>query len=150
MITDILNLHAEILRQRIVAQMAAHNKNASGKTAKGLQVVVTDTGFKLIDTKGNFHFVEYGSAPHKDKRVSHGFAEIIKQWIKTKGIHVRGNEDSVAYAIAAQLKLKGNKQYQSKKPAGIIQSALDKQYIDRLKADILQTITNHYSPTTTH
>jgi hypothetical protein len=143
MITDILNLHAEILRQRIVAQMAAHNKNASGKTAKGLQVVVTDTGFKLIDTKGNFHFVEYGSAPHKDKRVSHGFAEIIKQWIKAKGIPVKGNPDSVAYAIAAHLKRKGSKQHQSKKHAGIILSALDKEYMDRLVSSIAASIMNY-------
>jgi hypothetical protein len=142
MITDILNLHAEILRQRIVGQMAAHNKNASGKTAKGLQVIVTDSGFKLIDTTGNFHFVEHGSAPHKDKRVSHGFAEIIKQWIKTKGIPVKGNPDSVAYAIAAHLKRKGSKQHLSKKPAGIIQSALDKEYIDRLRNYIVASISD--------
>jgi hypothetical protein len=142
MITDILNLHAEILRQRIVAQMAAHNKNASNKTAHGLQVIITNTGFKLIDNTGNFHFVEYGSAPHANKRASSGFAEIIKQWMKTKGLPVKGNRDSVAYAIATQLKRKGSKQYQSKKPAGIIQSALDKEYIDRLLSDISKSISD--------
>jgi hypothetical protein len=141
MLTDLLNLHAEILRQRIVMQMAARGKNASVKTADGLQIIVTNTGFKLIDSTGNFHFVEHGSAPHKNKKVSHSFAEIIKQWIKTKGIPIRGNEKSVAYAIAMQLKRKGSRQYQSGKPTGIIKAALDKDYMDRLLNEISKQLT---------
>lgn len=143
MITNILHLQAEILRQRIVDAMAAHNKNASGKTAHGLQIIVTQTGFTLVDTTGNFSFIEYGTGPHKSKKTSTAFAEIIKQWIKAKGIQVKGNKDSVAYAIATQLKRNGSKQYQTKKPAGIIKAALDKQYVDRLKSDIVASIMNY-------
>jgi hypothetical protein len=143
MLTDLLNLHAEILRQRIVDEMAARGKNASVKTANGLQIIVTNTGFKLIDSTGIFHFVEHGSAPHKNKKASHSFAEIIKQWIKTKGIPIRGNENSVAYAIAMQLKRKGSRQYQSGKPAGIIKAALDRDYMNRLIVDLTKQLTTN-------
>jgi hypothetical protein len=102
---------------------------------------VANDGFKLIDTTGNFYYVEYGSAPHKNKKVSHSFAEIIKQWIKTKGIPIRGNENALAYAIAMQLKRKGSRQYQSGKPAGIIKAALDKDYMDRLLNEISKQLT---------
>ncbi len=141
MLTHLLNLHAEILRKRIVDEMTARGKNASGKTAAGLQIIVSDNGFKLIDNKGNLHYAEYGSAPHKDKRVSHGFAEIIKQWIKTKGLTVQGNENAVAFAIAMQLKRKGSRQYQSGIPAGIIQAAMNKDYTDRLINEISKQLT---------
>ncbi len=138
MLTDLLNLHAEILRKCIVDEMAARGKNASGKTAAGLQIVVADDGFKLIDTTGNFYYVEYGSAPHKNQqgRPSTTLATIIKKWIQAKGITVQGNENSVAYAIVTQLKRKGSRQYQSGKPAGIIKAAMNKDYTDRLIEDL--------------
>ena len=143
MLTDLLNLHAEILRKRIVEEMAARGKNASGKTAAGLQIIVAENGFKLIDTTGNFYFVEYGSAPHKNQqgKASTTLASIIKKWIQVKGIIVQGNENSVAYAIAMQLKRKGSKQYQSGKPAGIIKAAMSKDYTDRLINEISKQLT---------
>ncbi len=143
MLTDLLNLHAEILRKRIVEEMAARGKNASGKTAAGLQIIVADNGFKLIDTNGNFYFVEYGSAPHKNQQGGPGttLAAIIKKWIQAKGITVQGNENSVAYAIAMQLKRKGSKQYQNGKPAGIIKAAMNKDYTDRLINEISKKLT---------
>jgi hypothetical protein len=146
MLTDLLNLHAEILRKRIVEEMAARGKNASGKTAAGLQIVVADNGFKLIDTTGNFYYVEYGSAPHKNQqgKANTTLASIIKKWLKAKGITVQGNENSVAYAIAMQLKRKGSKQYQNGKPAGIIKAAMSKDYTDKLIADLTQSLIRNY------
>ena len=143
MLTDLLNLHAEILRKRIVDEMAARGKNASGNTAAGLQIVVADDGFKLIDTTGNFYYVEYGSAPHKNQQGRPGatLATIIKKWIQAKGITVQGNENSVAYAIAMQLKRKGSRQYQSGKPTGIIKAAMNKDYTDRLINEITKQLT---------
>lgn len=42
LITDILNLHAEILRKRLVNEMAARNKMATGKTARGIVVEASE------------------------------------------------------------------------------------------------------------
>ncbi|UPT66915.1 MAG: hypothetical protein M0D57_21220 [Sphingobacteriales bacterium JAD_PAG50586_3] len=143
MLKDLLNLHAEILRKRIVDEMAARNKNATGKTAAGLQIEVTNDGFKLIDNNGNFQFIEYGTAPHKNKKPGYGFAAAIEQWIKAKGIPLQGNTHSVAYAIATHLKRKGSKQYQSKTPAGIIKAALNKEYMDKLVSSVAASIMNY-------
>lgn len=143
MLTHLLNLHAKILHKRIVDEMTARGKNASGKTAAGLQIVVANDGFKLIDTTGNFYFVEYGSAPHKNQQGRPGatLATIIKKWIQAKGITAQGNENSVAYAIAMQLKRKGSRQYQSGKPAGSIKAAMNKDYTDRLINEISKQLT---------
>lgn len=142
MIKDLLNLHAEILRKRIADEMAARNKTASGKTTRGLTIESTNGGFKLIDTTDNFQFIEYGTAPTKNKtaKTSTTLAQIIKRWMIAKSINPQGNADSVAYAIATQLKRKGSKQYQSGKPAGILKAALDKGYMDRLVADITKQL----------
>jgi hypothetical protein len=143
MIKDLLNLHAEILRKRIADEMAARNKTSSGKTVNALTIESTNGGFKLIDTTGNFQFVEYGIAPTKNKtaKTSTTLAQIIKRWMFAKSINPQGNADSVAYAIATQLKRKGSKQYQSGKPAGILKAALNKEYMDRLTSEISKELT---------
>lgn len=137
LITEILNLHAELLRKRLVNEMATRNKIATGKTTSGLVVEASEAGFKILDTNGTLHYAEYGSPPHKNPngRVSPTLANAIKQWLDAKGIQTESNL-SVGYAIATHIKCHGTKQYRSGKPAGIIAAALNQQFIADFKKAI--------------
>lgn len=137
LITDILNQHAEILRKRLLDEMAMRNKIASGKTARGLVVEASEAGFKILDTNGTLHYAEYGSPPHKNPnaRVSPTLANAIKLWLDAKGIQTENNL-SVGYAIATHIKRYGTKQYRSGKPAGIIAAALNQQFLTDFKKAI--------------
>jgi hypothetical protein len=137
LITDILNQHAELLRKRLLNEMAIRNKMATGKTARGIVVEASETGFKILDTNGTLHFAEHGSPPHKNPngRVSPTLANAIKQWLDAKGIQTENNL-SVGYAIAAHIKRYGTKQYRSGKPAGIIAAALNQQFLSDFKKAI--------------
>lgn len=114
------------LKERIIANMQAAGAVASGHTIRSLAVVATDDGVALVSQQQMpFWTLEKGRAGGATPR---GFADIIYEWMKVKGIHgdpipyltdrqhkysaqERGDR-SLAWAISKSIKSKGTKLFQ--------------------------------------
>lgn len=93
----------ERIKKRIIEQMAANNRNASGKSVKSLRVETTGVDGVLWG-KRNFMVMETG---RKGGRVPYGFTSIIAQWIQDKGISVFNRPHSAAWFIARKIAKEG-------------------------------------------
>lgn len=83
-VQDILTRHLENVKAKVSSQMQTLGRNASGQSVASLRVEVSgDTG-TLYGSK-SFFVMQRGKGPGKGPK---GFVEIIKQWIKDKGIAV--------------------------------------------------------------
>lgn len=83
-IQGIIKLHLENVKTKIANQMAANNRNASGRSVSSLTVEVTGNIGTLWGSK-SFLAMEHG---RKGGKVPMGFVGIIRQWIIDKGISV--------------------------------------------------------------
>lgn len=128
-VQKILGIELEELKNRIIANHVAAGQVASGNTRKSLRVEIN-----------NYEGILWGRAPfgtletgRKAGRTPKGFAGIIRQWMKDKGIHaapipyVRQPSDrwqpkytpqergdmSLAGAIAHTIRTKGTSLYRS-------------------------------------
>lgn len=142
-ITSIIQLHAEELRQCIQQAMVQLGVNTSGATAAGIAIEHTATGYRLVDTNGSFYFAEYGRGPAKNKNAKPGGAMVyaIEKWIEYKGIQPeKGTARSLAFAIATHINRYGTKRYQSGRSAGIIEQALNDDYLTRLALAVIDNM----------
>lgn len=71
------------LKNTIQERMASEKANASGGTSASLKVVISEDTGVLMGSK-TFLWLEQGRGPGK---VPMGFQDIIKAWIKNKGIN---------------------------------------------------------------
>lgn len=83
-ITEIIKRHLENVKAKIASQMAANNRNASGRSVGSLIVEASGNVGTLYGSK-SFLAMERG---RKGGKVPKGFVGIIKQWIIDKGIAV--------------------------------------------------------------
>lgn len=83
-IQEIIKRHLENVKAKIASQMAAHNRNASGRSVASLEVEVSGNVGILYGAK-SFLVMERG---RKGGKVPRGFVDIIRQWIIDKGIPV--------------------------------------------------------------
>ena len=83
-IQDILKRHLENVKAKIERQMAANNRNASGRSVRSLSIEVDGTVGILYGAR-QFLVMERG---RKGGKVPRGFVGIIRQWIIDKGIAV--------------------------------------------------------------
>jgi len=81
----ILQAHLEVVKQKITSAMAAHKRNASGRSVASLNVQSQDFIGALWGSK-SFWAMERG---RKGGKVPYKFIDIIKQWIVDKGISVK-------------------------------------------------------------
>ncbi len=83
-IQDILERHLKNVKAKIERQMAANNRNASGRSVRSLTIDVDGTTGTLYGAR-QFLVMERG---RKGGKVPRGFVGIIRQWIIDKGIAV--------------------------------------------------------------
>jgi len=111
--TEILNAEFELLRIDLIKAYDAKGMRASGKTADSLKVV--PVGLESVKLEGGKQFeqLEVGRGPSK-KGPAKGkgqLVEIIKQWIKDKGIvsDIKNDNDNstLAFLIARKIHKQG-------------------------------------------
>ena len=136
-ISNIISSHMEAVKNKVQAQMAQLGRNASGKTSSSLQVVSTDDAGILYGSAA-FLALEHGRGPGA---VPRNFIDIIKTWIKAKGISVKSipgratstispqerGLNSLAGAIAHNIMTKGTKMHREKKNDDIFSTVLSEE-----------------------
>lgn len=112
----------EQARHEILANMAAKNENASGRTSRGfrtetyaggVRIVLAHEEFATIECKPNGEgSVQVGVAPLETLeigkaagKVPHGFYYIIKQWTRDKGIEFGKESERQTFAYFASRKI---------------------------------------------
>lgn len=120
-VKKILSEELESLRKRIIANHEAAGQVASGRTRDSLRVEATDDEGILF---GRYPFgtLETGRKPGK---VPKGFAAIIEQWVKDKGIKPKDPE-SFPYRVARKIEKEGTELYRSGKTEDIYSSEIPK------------------------
>lgn len=143
----ILSDELERLRQKIIAQHIAAGQKASGRTAASLRVEV-EPQHGVLFGRTAFGTLETGRKPGK---VPAKFTDIIKQWMRDKGIsgtpipyktdrphkyteQERG-DNTLAYFIARKIKNSGTSLYRQGGRADIYSNAIPeatRRILDRL------------------
>ena len=103
------------VRDEIRAKMASEGVNASGRTSAGMQVQRYESGVRLVLTGEDvapLATLEVGRAGGK---VPLGFADIIEQWSRDKGLAVptEGDRRSFAYLTARKIAREGTERHNS-------------------------------------
>lgn len=110
-VPKIVRASLERIKKRIIANMSANRRNASGRSVDSLYIETTRVGGTLHGLR-SFVAMETG---RKGGKIPKGFADIILQWIKDKGISFYsthpGSPDtqmkSAAYLISRHIANKG-------------------------------------------
>lgn len=136
-VSDILTRTLEKVKAKIQERIMSEGRSASGRTAASLEVIVNGTKGAIMGSSSLLS-MQRGRGPGK---VPYGFFDIIKQWIRAKGIQVtpipskresilspeeRGL-NSLAGAIAYTIMKKGTKLYRSRGYNDIFDSALNEE-----------------------
>lgn len=103
------------VRDEIRAKMASEGVNASGRTSAGMQVQRYESGVRLVLTGEDvapLATLEVGRAGGK---VPLGFADIIEQWSRDKGLAfpTEGDRRSFAYLTARKIAMEGTERHKS-------------------------------------
>lgn len=103
------------VRDEIRAKMASDGVNASGRTSAGMQVQRYESGVRLVLTGEDvapLATLEVGRAGGK---VPLGFADIIEQWSRDKGLAfpTEGDRRSFAYLTARKIAREGTERHKS-------------------------------------
>ena len=98
----IIENYLEVMKNAISSNITTTGRKASGRTAKSLQVEMSEVGGRIVGRQ-YFQGLEVGRPKGK---VPYNFRNIIKQWIIDKGIDV-DNIDQSAYLIARKIREKG-------------------------------------------
>lgn len=131
-VKEILARRLERVKERIVANMAAQGRNASGRSAASLKVEVEDGRGVLLGSSSFLH-MERGRGPGK---VPYGFRDIIRQWAVDKGIAIRPKSqrqtaeaalNSFAGAVAYGIMKKGTRLRRGNGFDDIYSSAFDEE-----------------------
>lgn len=136
-VTDILTRTLERVKTKIQERIISEGRSASGKSAASLTVEVNGMKGAILGS-ASLLSMEHGRGPGK---VPYGFFDIIKEWIKAKGISVtpipskrastispeeRGLR-SLAGAIAYTIMKKGTKLHRSRGYNDIYDTALNEE-----------------------
>ncbi len=97
-VTDILTRTLERVKAKIQERIVAEGRSASGSSASSLTVEVNGTKGVIIGSRSLLS-MERGRGPGK---VPYGFFDIIKEWIKAKGISVTPKPSKREAAISSE------------------------------------------------
>lgn len=136
-VTELSKEALENLKQKIIANMGFHKRNASMRSINSLYVRANGVGGTLLGRK-SFLAMEKG---RKAGKVPRDFRQIIADWIVAKGITLYSTDgskprlSSVSYLIARSIKTRGTVLHQM---AGFddIFSTASKQEIEKLSEKI--------------
>ena len=130
------------VRDEIRAKMASEGVNASGRTSAGMQVQRYESGVRLVLTGEEvapLATLEVGRAGGK---VPLGFADIIEQWSRDKGLAfpTDGDRRSFAYLTARKIAREGTERHKS--PIDIYSEEVERG-LSRIRQNIKVEVTEY-------
>jgi hypothetical protein len=130
------------MMERIKANLAEKGINASGRTSAGLQVQRYETGVRLVLTGQDvapLATLEVGRAGGK---VPLGFADIIEQWSRDKGLAfpTEGDRRSFAYLTARKIAREGTERHKS--PIDVYSEEVERG-LSRIRQNIKVEVTKY-------
>ena len=119
----IINEELLKLKDVIAANIVAQGLNASGKTAKSLEVVMSETGGALMG-RSFFAVLETG---RKAGKVPKNFRQIIEKWATDKGLtfETPARLRSFSYLVARKIAREGTKQYRTGRRTDVFTEAVN-------------------------
>lgn len=102
-IKDIVQQEMDILKKNIQTRMVAEKVNASGRTMKSLTIQTNEFGGILF---GSSVFLNLQRG-RKAGAVPRNFVEIIKEWIKAKGVNYKDYIPKRGGLASSEMKLQG-------------------------------------------
>ena len=117
---------ADTLIKRIQVEMENQGINASGNLSNSLEYRITDEGDGThIQVLADPYFI-YAEGGRDKGKIPRNFTDILKQWIKDKGLSVNDKEDAqFASSIAWKIAKHGSARHRDKNPADVVGPALD-------------------------
>ena len=111
-VDEITNALLDMMEQ-IKANLAEKGINASGRTSAGLQVQRYETGVRLVLTGQDVAPLATLEVGRAGGRVPLGFADIIEQWSRDKGLAfpTEGDRRSFAYLTARKIAREGTERH---------------------------------------
>ena len=130
------------VRDEIKAKMASEGVNASGRTSAGMQVQRYENGVRLVLTGEDVATLEVG---RRGGKVPMGFADIIEQWSRDKGLTFPRERDRrrFAYLTARKIARQGTQRHQQ--PIDIYSEEVTRgvaRLMDGIKAQVTEYIHN--------
>lgn len=103
------------VRDEIRAKMASEGVNASGRTSAGMQVQRYESGVRLVLTGEDVAPLATLEVGRAGGNVPRGFADIIEQWSRDKGLAfpTDGDRRSFAYLTARKIAREGTERHKS-------------------------------------
>lgn len=125
---EMLSEWAENVIVRIQENLDSTGTTASGKTKESLEYELTDTGVRILGRQ-YFQGVELGRPAGK---VPDRFQDIIRQWMKDKGIESQFGEKewqkrNAAYLIAQKIKESGTQLYRQGGRSDIFSNVINEE-----------------------
>lgn len=130
------------VRDEIRAKMASEGVNASGRTSAGMQVQRYESGVRLVLTGEDvapLATLEVGRAGGK---VPLGFADIIEQWSRDKGLAFPTEDDRRSFSELTAWKIasKGTKRHKS--PIDVYSEEVERG-LSRIRQNIKVEVTKY-------
>lgn len=123
--------HVENIRNGISQNMASQGRNATGNSVKSLLVVPDVSAVGASLTGGpQWASMQYGRGPGK---VPANFTEIIKQWVRAKGISLSGagsemqKQNRFAFLVTRKIMREGTRLYRNKGYNDIYDSLIEEE-----------------------
>ena len=137
----IINEELLKLKDVIAANMQAQGLNASGKTSKSLEVVMSDNGGALMG-RSFFAVLETG---RKAGKVPKNFRQIIEKWATDKGLSfdTPAKLRSFSYLVARKIAAEGTKQYRTGRRTDVFTEAVNETVTsiqNQLGSEVLKEI----------
>ena len=140
---DIAQEAVETLRDNIRTAMADKGKNATGETARTLDVIARSVGAEggeaALEANGNWRWVGNGRGPGAMPPIAP-----IQAWIRARGL------DLNAWAVAGRIKREGSRDFRLKRPNIFIEEIrgweeielprVDAKLTDLLAGRVVETI----------
>lgn len=125
---EMLSEWAERVIVKIQENLDSTGTTASGKTKESLEYELTDTGVRILGRQ-YFQGVELGRPAGK---VPYRFQDIIRQWMKDKGIESQFGEKewqkrNAAYLIAQKIKESGTQLYRQGGRSDIFSNVINEE-----------------------
>ena len=130
------------VRDEIKAKMASEGVNASGRTSAGIQVQRYENGVRLVMTGEDVAPLATLEVGRRGGKVPMGFADIIEQWSRDKGLSFPRDRDRrhFAYLTARKIARRGTQRHQQ--PIDIYSEEVTRG-VARLKEGIKAQVTEY-------
>lgn len=147
---DIVNIKKQVTERlnaavaEIQASMAANNINATGKTSASFRVAETVAGLQLVGGGEGAAPIESLEIGHAPGNIPEGFAAILEQWSRDKGLQFEtdSRRKSFAYLLSRKIEREGTQRYREPIDtySSIVRQAAD-DITDIIKGQLASVVT---------